>query len=56
MEVGGMAEFDVFHEYAEELEGQLRLRTYPLAVKLLKNEQDIPQETQRLRNWQIIAC
>jgi len=38
-----MAEFDVLHEYAEEIERSLRLRTYPLAVKLLEREEDVPE-------------
>jgi len=38
-----MTEFDVFHEYGEELEKQLRLKTFPIAVKLLEKEGDIPE-------------
>jgi len=37
----------VFHEYGEELEKRLRLQTFPLAVKLLEKEEDIPKEAQR---------
>ncbi len=37
----------VFHEYGEELEKRLRLQTFPLAVKLLEKEEDIPREAQR---------
>ena len=38
-----MTEFDVFHEYGQELEKQLRLKTFPIAVKLLQKEGDIPE-------------
>lgn len=34
-------------EYAEELERRLRLKTYPLAIKLLEGEKDIPEGAQR---------
>lgn len=37
----------VFHNYGEELEKRLRLKTFPLAVKLLKKEKDIPKGAQR---------
>ena len=36
-----------FHNYGEELEKRLRLKTYPLAVKLLEKEGDIPEGAQR---------
>ena len=42
-----MPEYEIFHEYAQELERSLRLRTFPLAVKLLKGEEDIPERAQR---------
>ena len=32
-----------FHAYGEELEKRLRLQTFPLAVKLLEKEGDIPE-------------
>lgn len=32
-----------FKQYGEELETRLQLRTSPIAVKMLKNEKDIPQ-------------
>lgn len=35
------------HEYAEELERRLRLRTYPLAIKMIEREEDIPQGAKR---------
>ncbi|MCK4402357.1 MAG: DUF169 domain-containing protein [Dehalococcoidia bacterium] len=31
------------HEYGEEIERRLRLRTFPIAVKLLEKEADIPE-------------
>lgn len=42
-----MAEFDAFHEYGEELERRIRLQTFPLAVKLLEREADIPEGAKR---------
>ena len=38
-----MAMSNAFHEYAEELERRLRLKTFPLAVKMLEGEGDIPE-------------
>ena len=47
-EIGdNMKEFDVIHQYGEELERRLRLKTFPLAVKLLEREEDIPKGAQR---------
>ena len=37
----------VFHEYGEELEKRLRLQSFPLALKLLEKEEDIPKGAQR---------
>jgi len=34
---------DVCREPAEEIERRLRLKTFPLAVKMLEKEQDIPE-------------
>jgi len=36
-----------FNEYGELLEKTLRMRTSPLAVKMLENESDIPEEAYR---------
>jgi len=36
-----------FHDYGEELERRVRLKTFPLAVKLLEKEEDIPEGAQR---------
>ena len=38
-----MMEINVLNEYGKELERRLRLQTYPLAVKLIKSESDIPK-------------
>ena len=47
-----MAMLDRLHQYGEALEKRLRLRTYPLAVKMLKKEDDIPEGTIRpKRDW-----
>lgn len=42
-----MANIKVHHGYGEELEMRLRLKTFPLALKLLENEGDIPDGAQR---------
>jgi uncharacterized protein (DUF169 family) len=42
-----MADFQIYREYGEELEKRVRLKTFPLAVKLLEKEGDIPDGTQR---------
>jgi len=42
-----MTKFDVLHEYGEELEQRMRLRTFPLAVKMLEKEGDIPEGAER---------
>ncbi len=47
-----MADFKVFHEYAEELERRMRLQTYILAIKMLEKESDIPEGAERpLKNF-----
>lgn len=38
---------NILHTYAEEIERRLRLKTFPLAVKLLEKEADIPDGAQR---------
>lgn len=38
-----MVNLDIFHEYAEVLERLLRLRTFPVAIKLLEKEGDIAE-------------
>ncbi len=42
-----MGKFDVLHDYGEELERRIRLQTFPLAVKLLEKEIDIPEGAER---------
>jgi len=42
-----MAEFSAFHEYREELERRIHLPTFPLAIKLLEKETDIPEGAER---------
>ena len=37
----------VWHEYGEELERRVRLKNFPLALKLLEKEEDIPEGAQR---------
>ncbi len=37
-----MADLKGYQEYGEELERRLRLKTFPVALKLLRSEQDIP--------------
>jgi uncharacterized protein (DUF169 family) len=38
-----MADLIAYREYGEELERRLRLKTFPLALKLLRKEKDIPK-------------
>jgi uncharacterized protein (DUF169 family) len=38
-----MGDLKVYREYGEELERKLRLKTFPIALKLLKTEKDIPE-------------
>lgn len=42
-----MTNFEVYREYGSELERRLRLKTFPLALKFLDKEGDIPDGTQR---------
>ncbi len=42
-----MAGLGVYHAYGEELERGLRLKTFPLAIKLLKTAAAIPKEARR---------
>lgn len=37
----------LLHQYGEELERKIRLKTYPLAVKLIENESEIPAGARR---------
>jgi len=42
-----MSGLSIYREYGEELERRLRLKTFPIALKLLAKEADIPKEAQR---------
>lgn len=42
-----MTKFDVFQKYGEEIEKRMRLQTFPLAIKLLERETDIPKGAKR---------
>lgn len=42
-----MTERETLHKYGEELERRLHLKTFPLAVKLIEKEEDIPAEAVR---------
>lgn len=42
-----MADLGVYHAYGEELETRIRTKTFPLAIKLLEREEDIPEGAQR---------
>lgn len=42
-----MADSEVYRECGEELERRIRLKTFPLALKLLEKEGDIPDGAQR---------
>ncbi|EMR74137.1 hypothetical protein MCGE09_00165 [Thaumarchaeota archaeon SCGC AB-539-E09] len=36
-----------YNKYGEKLEEKLRLNTYPLAIKMLKNPEEVPSEAIR---------
>jgi uncharacterized protein (DUF169 family) len=42
-----MPDLAVFREYGEELERRLRLKTFPIAIKLLEAERDMPAGAKR---------
>ena len=42
-----MTPSNVFREYTDELESRLRLKTFPLALKLLEREADVPSDAVR---------
>lgn len=42
-----MPKLTILHSYAEEIETRLCLKTFPIAVKLLEREEDIPGDAQR---------
>jgi uncharacterized protein (DUF169 family) len=42
-----MYDLQNYQDYGEELERRLRLKTFPLAVKLLEQEKDILEQAKR---------
>jgi uncharacterized protein (DUF169 family) len=42
-----MSQKNTWNEYGVELERRVRLKTFPLALKFLKNEENIPKEARR---------
>jgi len=42
-----MIEQNVFQAWGDELERRIRLKTFPLAIKMLEKDQDIPEGAQR---------
>jgi uncharacterized protein (DUF169 family) len=42
-----MSDLDVFHRYGEDLERLMRLQSFPIAVKMLEKESDIPANAVR---------
>ncbi len=42
-----MADLKKYREYGEELERRLRLKTFPLAIRMLEKEKDIPEGAKR---------
>jgi uncharacterized protein (DUF169 family) len=54
-----LTELSEFNRYGEELEDILRLRTSPVAVKMLEKEEDIPEEAIRPfrdRGYHLAQC
>jgi len=54
-----MTELNMWNAYGEELERRVRLKTFPLALKLLEHEEDVPQGAQRpLRDfgYRLMLC
>lgn len=49
-----MDDFKVYQEYGEEVERRLRLKTFPLALKLLQKKEDIPEGAKRPRRILVI--
>jgi uncharacterized protein (DUF169 family) len=42
-----MTTIEEYHDIGKELENRLKLRTFPIAVKMLENEADIPEQAFR---------
>jgi uncharacterized protein (DUF169 family) len=54
-----MTTLDEFNSYGEELERLLLLRTYPIAIKMLEREEDIPEvaiRPKRDRGYHLAQC
>ena len=54
-----MTELTALHEYGEELQRRLRLKTFPLAIKMLEREEDIPEGAVRPKKdlgYHVLAC
>jgi uncharacterized protein (DUF169 family) len=54
-----MRSLDILHNHAESLEKLLRLKTFPIAVKLLEKEADIPEGAKRPRRdygYRLLTC
>jgi uncharacterized protein (DUF169 family) len=54
-----MRSLDVIHEYAGSLEKLLRLKTLPLALKLIEKEEEIPEGAKRPRRdygYRFLTC
>ncbi len=54
-----MRSLDVVRGYGESLEKLLRLKTFPLAIKLLEKEEDIPEEAKRPKRdygYRMLIC
>jgi len=42
-----MADIKIYQEYGEELERRVRLKTFPIALKMLEEEKDVPEGAKR---------
>jgi len=42
-----MKDLKKYHDYADELERRVRLKTYPIAIKLLQKKANIPKDAKR---------
>jgi uncharacterized protein (DUF169 family) len=54
-----MTTLDVLHQHAKSLQELLRLKTHPLAIKLLEQEKDIPKEAIRPKRdygYRLMTC
>lgn len=54
-----MSSLDIFNQYGESLEKLLRLKTFPLGVKLLEKEEEIPEGAKRPKRdygYRFITC